>query len=273
MEQNGVEGFLPHLLIAGENHTDYPEENDIIAGYQDIGGIEVVQIFGLIRPSQGRERPQCRGEPGVQGIRVLGKVGLATLRTNLGHLLRYHDFTTIVTVVSGNPVSPPKLTADTPVADIVSPVKVGLVHTLGNQLDFAILYSFYRRFNQLIHLHKPLLFYQRLNGGLATVMGAYIMGIVFNFYKQPQLIHLFDDGFSCLVSVHAIELSTVFVDGGIIVHNVDDGQIVALSYLKVVGVMCRGDLYDTSSKFHVNVGIFYDGNRFVHDRKPYLASF
>ena len=170
-------------------------------------------------------------------------------------------------------MSPPKLTADTPVTDIVRPVKVGLVHALGNQLDFAILYGFYRRFNQLIHLHKPLLFYQRLDGGLATVMGAYVMGIVFNFYKQAQLIHLFDDGFSCLVSVHALESAAVFVDGGIIVHDVDDGQVVALSYLKVVRVVCRGDFYNTGSKFHVNIGIFYDGNRFVDDRKPHLASF
>ena len=42
MKKNGLKRFLLHLLKAGENHADYPEENDIIAGYQYIRRIKIL---------------------------------------------------------------------------------------------------------------------------------------------------------------------------------------------------------------------------------------
>ena len=71
MEQYGLERLLSHLLVSGEDHTDHPEEDDIITGYQDIGRIEILQILGLLRPAQGLKRPQCGGEPGIEGVLIL----------------------------------------------------------------------------------------------------------------------------------------------------------------------------------------------------------
>ena len=71
MDQDGVERALAGLLISGEYHTDNPEEDDIVAGYQHIRRIEIFQLFGLLRPAQGRKRPQGRGEPGIQGVLIL----------------------------------------------------------------------------------------------------------------------------------------------------------------------------------------------------------
>ena len=182
MEQYGLEGLLSHLLISGEDHTDNPEEDDIITGYQDIGRIKILQILGLLRPSQGLKRPQCRGEPGIQGIGILCKVGAAALGTYLRHLLGYDYFTAVIAVISGNPVSPPQLTADTPVADVVRPVEIVLLHTLGDQLDLTIFHSFSCGFDQFIHLNEPLVFYHRLDGGLTTVMGTYVVYMIFDLY-------------------------------------------------------------------------------------------
>ena len=41
-------GHFASLLITGEYHTDYPEENDIISGYQYVGRIEIIQFFGVL---------------------------------------------------------------------------------------------------------------------------------------------------------------------------------------------------------------------------------
>ena len=71
VDQDGVERTLAGLLISGEYHTDNPEEDDIVTGYQHVGRVEVFQLLGFFRPAQGRERPQCRGEPGIQGILIL----------------------------------------------------------------------------------------------------------------------------------------------------------------------------------------------------------
>ena len=182
MEQYGLEGFLSHLLVSGEDHTDNPEEDDIITGYQDIGGIKILQILCLLRPSQGLKRPQCGGKPGIQRIGILCKVGAAALGTYLRHLLGYDYFTTVIAVISGNPVSPPQLTADTPVADVVRPVEIVLLHTLGNQLDLTIFHCFSCGFDQLIHLNEPLVLYHRLDGGLTTVMGTYVVYMILDLH-------------------------------------------------------------------------------------------
>ena len=182
MEQYGLERLLSHLLVSGEDHTDNPEEDDIITGYQDIGRIKILQILGLLRPSQGLKRPQRRRKPRIQSIGILCKVGAAALGTYLRHLLGYDYFTTVIAVICGNPVSPPQLTADTPVADIIRPVEVILLHTLGDQLDLAVFHSFSCGFDQFVHLNEPLVFYHRLDGGLTTVMGTYVVYMILDLH-------------------------------------------------------------------------------------------
>ena len=71
MEEHGLKGRFLHVLNAGENHSGNPEEDDIITGHQCAGGIEVFQLFGVIRPAQRGERPQSGAEPSVQGVGVL----------------------------------------------------------------------------------------------------------------------------------------------------------------------------------------------------------
>ena len=182
MEQYGLERLLSHLLVSGEDHTDNPEEDDIITGYQDIGRIEILQILGLLRPSQSLKRPQCGGKPCIQGIGILCKMGAAALGAYLRHLLGYDYLAAVIAVISRNPVSPPQLTADTPVADVIRPVEVVLLHTLGDQLDLTIFYCFSCGFDQFIHLNEPLVFYHRLDGGLATVMGTYVVYMILDLH-------------------------------------------------------------------------------------------
>ncbi|CAN3994570.1 Multidrug export protein mepA, partial [Dysosmobacter welbionis] len=79
VDQHGVEGDLVHLLTAGEDHPGHPEEDDVVTGDHDAGGIVEVQISGLFRPAQSGERPQGAGEPGVQHVRVPGQMGEAAL--------------------------------------------------------------------------------------------------------------------------------------------------------------------------------------------------
>lgn len=77
-------------------------------------------------------------------------------------------------------MSPPELSGNTPVPDIVCPVKIGLFHAGRNQLDLSVTDSLCRRLYELVHFHKPLLLDHGLNGGLTSVMGSYIMGIILN---------------------------------------------------------------------------------------------
>ncbi len=107
MEQYCFERFFAHVLIARKDHPDNPEENNVIARDQHIRGIEIFQVLGLLRPAQCLKRPQGRRKPGVQGIGILGKMRAAAFGADFRTGLFHHGLPAGVTVVSGNPVSPP----------------------------------------------------------------------------------------------------------------------------------------------------------------------
>ena len=232
--------------------------------------IEILQILGLLGPAESGERPQSGGEPGVQSIGILGEVGLAADRALFGHGGRNDNFSALVAVIGGDPVAPPELAADAPVADIVGPVEIDLLHPLGDELDITLFDSLDGGLDQLVHLDEPLFFDQGLDSRAAAVMGSDIVGIVLDTDQKAHLFQFFDDLLSGLIAVHAFELGAVFVDGGVVVHDIDLGQAMALSDLKVVGVVGGSDLDNAGTEFTVDIGIRHDRDLAVNERKPDL---
>ena len=51
--------FVLHQVHGEHDHPGNPEENDVEAGDQHVGGVEFLQELGLLRPAQGREGPQA----------------------------------------------------------------------------------------------------------------------------------------------------------------------------------------------------------------------
>ena len=272
VEKNALKRSLSHLLVTREDHSDDPEENDVIAGDQDVGGIEIFEVFCLLGPAQCTERPQGAGEPGVQCVGILGKMRAAALRADGRLFFGDDDLAALIAVISGNSVAPPELTADAPVADVVRPVEVGLLHALGDQLDIALFDALDGGLNELVHLDEPLLLDQRLDGRAASVMCADIVAVVFNADKKAHLVKFLDNLRSRLISVHAAELAAVLVDGGVVVHDVDLGQVMALSDLEVVGVVGGRDLDDAGTEFPVDILVGDDRDLSVHERKPHIAA-
>ncbi len=167
---------------------------------------------------------------------------------------------------------PPQLAADAPVADIVRPVEIALLHALRHQTDVPVLHRFHGGLNQLLHLHEPLLFHQRLYGRAAAVMGAHVVGIVLNLDQKPQGIQFLYDGFPGFVAIHSGVFPAVLVDGGVVIHDVDDGKVMALSHLKVVGVMGGGNLHHARAELPVHVGVGDHGNHPVHQGQHHALS-
>ncbi len=200
-------------------------------------------------------------------------MGTAALRTYIRRFRSHYHFPAPVTVVCRNPVSPPQLAADAPVADIIGPVEINLLQTFRNQFYITVFHRFHRGLNQFIHLYEPLFLYQRFYGCLTAVMSAYIVGIIFNLYQQPLTLQLRNDGSSRLIPVHTAVFSAVLVDGGIVVHHIDNRQVMALSHLKVVGVVGRRNLYHTCTEFHVHISVRNDRNHPVHNGKHDTLSY
>ena len=189
------------------------------------------------------------------------------MRAFLRHLSCHNKFTALITVVSRNPMSPPDLTGNTPVLDILEPVQINLVKTLRYKPQLSCLQCIDRRFCKLIHLDKPLLFDQWLYCCTTPVMSSYSMHMWNNFYKVSLLIQICHDCFSCLIAIHACIFSTMFIDCRIIVHDIDLRQVVTFSNFKVIRVMRWCNLHRTCSKFFVYIVVCHNRNLFIYQWK------
>ena len=189
----------------------------------------------------------------------------SALGTGCGHLGRNHGLPALVAVVGRNPVSPPQLAADAPVADIVRPVEIDLLQTFGNQFHLTVFHRFHRGLDEFFHLYEPLLLYQRFHGCLAAVMGAYIVGIFLDLHQESLPRKLLHNGLSGRIPVHSAVRAAVLVDGGVVVHHIDHRQAVTFSHFKVVGVMGGGNLHHAGAEFPVHVSIRHHRNHPVHD--------
>ena len=73
-----AERDIAHEFDAEHGHAGDPEEEDVEAGDERGGGVEVLQVFGLIRPAEGGERPEAGAEPGVEDVGILTQAGRGT---------------------------------------------------------------------------------------------------------------------------------------------------------------------------------------------------
>ena len=122
MQVDGVEGFHTGELDAEHHHARHPEEEDVCAGFHHRGGIEVLQVGGLLRPAERGEWPQSGGEPGVEHVFILAQVVAAALGAFGRVFARHNGLAAVIAVPHRDAVPPPQLPADAPVADVLQPV-------------------------------------------------------------------------------------------------------------------------------------------------------
>ena len=169
-------------------------------------------------------------------------------------------------------MSPPELTGNTPVADILKPVEIRFIKMLRNKFCFSFFYCINRRTGKWFHFYKPLFGYTRLYCCSTTVTSSYVMIVVLNFYKSALFFQIFYDGFSCFISIHARILLIFIHDFSIVCHHINNRQVMTQSNLKVIWVMCRRDFYDTGTKFHIYIIISNQRNFTVYQRQNQFFS-
>ena len=125
VEVNIPEGDVLHHVEPHHHHPGDPEEEDVEAGHQQRRGIEGLERFGLLGPSQGRKGPQRGAEPGVEDILLLAQLRAAAIGAAVGILRGDDHLPAPLAGPDGDPVAPPDLPRDAPVADVVHPLEIG----------------------------------------------------------------------------------------------------------------------------------------------------
>ena len=297
VDADRVKGSLAGVSQTGEDHAADPEADDVVAGDQRIGGVEILEVGTvLVGPAQRAERPQGRGEPGIQRVGILGQLCAAALGAGAGSGLCHHGLAAVVAVPSRDLMTPPQLAADAPVTGVLHPVHIVLGKALGHKLDLALLHALDGRLCQRLHLDEPLLGDHRLNGGVAAVAGAHLVLQGLGLLQETALLQVGQNGLACFQCGHAGVLAAVqhmgLVDGvlaggkqgiggslvgsaghvAVVGEHAHDGQVVTQTHLKVVGVVGGGDLHDTGALGHIGVLIADNGDLLVQQGQHHMAA-
>ena len=233
---------------AEHHHAGDPEEQDVVAGDQHGCGVKLRQFGGCVRPTHGGERPQRRGEPGVQNVRVL-HIAFGGLFIGADT----HDIA-VGSVPDRDAVPPPELAGDGPVVHVVHPLEIAWVLARGVDGGVAVPHGVASHAGEFINLDKPLL----REPGFYGLAGAFRMPHrvqVGAFFRDDaallgQCLADFHPGFK---AIHAIELGAGVGDAPTGVQDGGHVQVVAQTQRVVVGVVRGGDLHGTGTELGVHV--------------------
>ena len=265
------EGNLAHELQPHHDHPGDPEEDDVVGRDQGRGGVEALEVFGLLRPAQGRERPQGRGEPGVQNVRILVDRRTAAGGAGLRVLPAHGHFFAIPAVPHRDAVAPPQLAGNAPVADVAQPVGVGVLPALREEAHLSALPGGQGLVGQGAHADEPLIRKKRLDQGPAAVAVADRMQVPLFGHEQPGGLEVLDHSPAPFENRQAaVGFRHVVVESAVGAQDVDAGQVVADADLVVVGVVPRGHLDHPGAELPVHVGVLNHGQPAVGQGQEHL---
>ena len=81
------------------------------------------------------------------------------------------------------------------------------------------------------------------------------MNVVFNLNQKSLCIKIIYHSFSCFVSVHTGILSAKIVNCSIIIKYVNLWKVMSFTNLKIVRIVSRSNLNNTSSEFLINIAV------------------
>ena len=99
---------------------------------------------------------------------------------------------------------------------------------------------------------------------MAALAGAHVVLEGLHLDEVAALLQILHNLLTGFHTGEAGVLAAVLVDGAVLVHHVDDGQVVALAHLEVVGVVGGGDFHHTGAEVHLHVLIGHNGDFLVH---------
>ena len=241
------EGDLAGELEAHHHHPRHPQEEDVARGREHVGRVEGAQLVGLLRPAERRERPQRRGEPGVEYVGVALPVRpLGRLEADVGLL--------VVAVPDGDLVAPPQLARDAPRADVAQPLQIAARLRLGPDAHPALLDGGDRRLGQLVHRHEPLQRDQRLDALARAVAEGHGVGVGLAVADEALRIERGDDLLARLLHGEArVVGARLGRHAPVLADDRDLVELVAAPDLEVVGVVAGRDLQGAGAEVGLDV--------------------
>ena len=191
----------------------------------------------------------------------------------LRRLLPGHDHIFAVAAIpGGDAMSPPYLAGDTPVADVFHPIKIRPLPHGGDDPGPSLLHRLEGGFGQRLGPDEPLLGEEGLHHGLAAITVPHAVMVVLNLQEGSVPLEVLDDPFTTLKPLHALVGTGLLGHVPLFVNNLHCLQMMALSDLKVIGVMGRRDLQGPGAELRIDICIGDDRDAPIHHRQDDVAA-
>ena len=281
MQIYGVERRPAGVFNAQHNHPGDPEKQNVIPRFQHRSGVEVIEIRAWLRPAQRGMGPQPGTEPGIQHIGILADFRRTAGFTNLRVRQRHRKMPADAAVPHRNPMPPPQLPADAPVADIFQPVEIDAGKPLRHDADFRLgvfpaghgpirLPRNAAGVGMTPHIHEPLHTDQRLHHRGAPLAVAHRMPVRLHLCQHPQRIQFGHHPPPRLEPLHPGVLAGHFRHQPVLANDVGRIQPMPLPHLKVHRIMRRGDLQRPGAELRVDRRIAHHRNHPPHNRQRHI---
>ena len=211
-----AEGHFARELDAHHDHAGDPKEDDVEARDEHRGRIEPLQRGDIVWPIERGERPERRGEPGVEHILVLAEwqiLSETVASADLFDRTTDIDLSGIV-VPRRDPMAPPELPTDAPVLDVAHPLKISARPVLRDETDRPVLNGLDRRRSERRDAHIPLIREVGLDDRTGAIATRHHELVRVDALEQTRDLEF---GYDKLARIEAVEAPEA--QGDIVVHT------------------------------------------------------
>mmetsp|Transcript_5065 Transcript_5065/g.19540 ORF Transcript_5065/g.19540 Transcript_5065/m.19540 type:complete len:306 (-) Transcript_5065:1289-2206(-) len=285
------ERHLTSQFHAHHYHTSDPEEQNVVSSFEEGRWVKLGQIRCLVGPAKDGKRKQTGREPSVEHVFVLFECEFSTRELLLGRNARFIGVTTddpsihllratawhptivvtfaVETNVEGwNTMTPPKLTGDAPVTNVLQPSEPRRFHESRENFKSLVASGIARLLCHVLAIDPPLRLEHRFDDILTTATKTQTHRVVRLAPVKTKLVERLRDGDAALKALHALELlAALLVHQSFLGEYVDKLKIVTLTGVEIVRIVGWGDLHATCTEFHVDkFGVANDGNTTTVER-------
>ena len=156
---------------------------------------------------------------------------------------------------------------------IVDPVEIARCQALGFDSDLAFTDCICSCLREWTYFDEPLQRESWFNGRIATLAMADRMDVGTLLSDDATLAtKLVNDRFPRLESIESVERSSRSLHHAMLIHDDDHLDVMALTHLEVIGVMCCSDLDCSSSELWIDEFIFNDRDISIDEWKQDFLS-
>ena len=272
-----LERHLAGEVQAQHHHPGDPEEDDVEAGDQDRGRVEARQLGGPLGPAQGRERPQARGEPGVEHVLVATQRHVvAVVRRGRGHglgLARLDEDLPVGAVPGRDLMAPPELARDAPGLDVAHPFEIGVLPQPRHEARAPVLDRRDRGLGQGLGVAIPLVGEIGLERRARAIAVRDAVAVLLDPLQQAQGLERGHDLAARLEPVEPAEcLRGVGVDPAQLVQDRDRLQRMAPPDLEIVEIVGGRDLDGSRPLLWVGIAVGHDRDPPADQRQQHVAA-